>query len=165
MGITHTKNNKGVIMIRKELAQKYFEEGYACSQAVALAYSDVLPLEVEEIKKATLPFGGGLGRLRLTCGAVSGMAFVLGLLVSKDENTAENKMGIYEKTRLVCEKFEKENNSLICSELLEGAKLEVVVGGIPEERTKRYYEVRPCKELVGSATEILENYLIELGLL
>lgn len=152
-------------MSRRELAQKYFEEGYACSQAVALAYADVLSLEVEEIKKVTLPFGGGLGRLRLTCGAVSGMAFVLGLLAVSDENTPENKMGTYEKTRLLCEKFIKVNNSLICEELLAGAKLEVVKGGKPEERTMKYYEVRPCKELVGSAAEILEEYLTEQGLI
>ena len=79
-------------MKRSDLAKKYFEEGYACSQAVALSFSDLVSLSKEEIINATLPFGGGLGRLRLTCGAVSGMAFILGLLISNGENTPENKI-------------------------------------------------------------------------
>jgi C_GCAxxG_C_C family probable redox protein len=148
-------------MKRSDLAKKYFEEGYACSQAVALSFSDLVSLSKEEIINATLPFGGGLGRLRLTCGAVSGMAFILGLLISNGENTPENKMGTYEKTRILCEEFEKVNNSLICAELLAGAKLEVVKGGVPDARTKKYYEVRPCGDLVASAADILEKYLIE----
>ena len=67
-------------MSRAIKAKEYFLQGYACSQAVALAFSDVIGLDEETLLKITLPFGGGLGRLRLTCGAVSGMAMVVGLL-------------------------------------------------------------------------------------
>ena len=57
-------------MSRAEKAKEYFLQGYACSQAVALAFSDLLGMDEETIVKITLPFGGGLGRLRLTCGAI-----------------------------------------------------------------------------------------------
>ena len=71
-------------MSRAERAKELFIQGYACSQAVALAFSDLFNVNESEIAKLTLPFGGGLGRLRLTCGAVSGMAVVVGLLFADE---------------------------------------------------------------------------------
>ena len=86
-------------MKRAEKAKDYFQQGYACSQAVALAFADLTTLSEDELKKIMLPFGGGMGRLRLTCGAVSGMAAILGLIAAKTEVTGENKAGMYEITR------------------------------------------------------------------
>ena len=148
-------------MSRAERAKELFQEGYACSQAVALAFCDLTNIGEAEIARLTLPFGGGLGRLRLTCGAVSGMAVVVGLLLSKAENTPGNKKQTYEITRELCDKFQKENGSLICAELLTGANLQVTIGGDAETRTESYYKKRPCAEIVYSAAEILENYLKE----
>ena len=135
-------------MTRAEIAKQYFEKGYACSQAVALAFADMTGLNEEQIAKATLPFGGGLGRLRLTCGAVSGMAFVYGLVCAGCENTPENKLATYECTRELCAKFEAETGTLICAELLE-------------ERAG--YKKIPCTEIVYLAAQILENYFKEIG--
>ena len=81
-------------MSRAEKAKEYFNEGFACSQAVALTFSDVIGLGEDEIKKIMLPFGGGFGRLRLVCGAVSGMTMVCGLVFAKTENSAENKKAV-----------------------------------------------------------------------
>ena len=78
-------------MSRAERAKEYFKQGYACSQAVALAFADVMGLDEQTIEKIMLPFGGGVGRLRLTCGAVSGMVAVVGMVFAKAENTPENK--------------------------------------------------------------------------
>ena len=146
-------------MSRAERAKELFEQGYACSQAVALAFADLTGIEENAIAKMTLPFGGGLGRLRLTCGAVSGMALIVGLLVAKEENSQENKLNTYAITRELCEKFVQENGSLICSDLLNGANLQVTVGGQAEVRTEEYYKKRPCSEIVYSAAKILETYL------
>ena len=165
------KKKNGVIIIKKarlqmtraEKAKQFFEQGYACSQAVALAFADMAGLNEEQIAKATLPFGGGLGRLRLTCGAVSGMAFVYGLVCAGSENTHENKMKTYEGTRELCARFEAETGSLICADLLKANELTPQVGGEAERRTPEYYKKRPCAELVYLATEILENYLKEIG--
>lgn len=152
-------------MSRAERAKEYFLQGYACSQAVALAFADILPIDEETLVKLTLPFGGGLGRLRLTCGAVSGMATVIGLVFSKAENTPENKKNVYALVQELCGKFQAQNGSLICGELLAGMKVPVEVGGDAEARTNEYYKKRPCSELVYCATEILENYLQEKGIL
>jgi len=152
-------------MERAEKAREYFQQGYACSQAVALAFADLTTLSEDELKKIMLPFGGGMGRLRLTCGAVSGMGAILGLIVAKTEVNGENKAGMYEITRALCARFTEENGSLICAELLSGAHLNAEKGGTPEQRSAEYYKKRPCGELVYSAAKILEEYLHSIGVL
>ena len=146
-------------MTRAEKAKEYFEKGYACSQAVAMAFADLTDLTEEQLGKLTLPFGGGLGRQRLTCGAVSGMAVIAGLLFAKADADSENKRGMYEITRELCGKFVEENGSLICEDLLKGSSLSAEKGGAPEARTDAYYKKRPCGELVFTAAQILENYM------
>ena len=146
-------------MERAERAREYFKQGYACSQAVAMAFSDLTTISEADWAKLTLPFGGGLGRLRLTCGAVSGMSAVIGLLMGQEGTNPENKATMYEITRKLCAQFSEENGSLICADLLSGNNLWVEKGGAPEQRTQEYYKKRPCGELVYSAAKILEDYL------
>lgn len=150
-------------MSRVERGKEYFLQGYACSQAVALAFADLIAIDEGMIAKLTLPFGGGLGRLRLTCGAVSGMAFVIGALFADAENTPENKKKVYAITQELSLKFKEEHGSLICGELLTGMNVPVQVGGEAEPRTQEYYKKRSCVELVASAVKILESYLEEVG--
>lgn len=152
-------------MSRAEKAKEYFLQGYACSQAVALAFFDVIGLDEDTIKKIMLPFGGGVGRLRLTCGAVSGMAAVIGMLFAEAENTPENKKKTYAITQELCGKFKEDYGSLICAELLASAKVSVEIGGEAEPRSKEYYKKRTCGDMVARAAEILENYLIEQKIL
>ena len=142
-------------MSRAERAKEYFLQGYNCSQAVALAFADLTNLDEKTLKKLTQPFGGGLGRLRLTCGAVSGMATILGLI--SDDNATKSE--VYATTQALCKAFVEENGSLICKDLLTGANLQVSVGGEAEKRTEEYYKKRPCAEIVYSAAKILEEYL------
>ncbi len=151
-------------MSRAERAKEYFVQGYNCAQAVALAFSELTGLDEATICKTMLPFGGGLGRLRLTCGAVSGMAAVIGLIFGEAKPDSENKKKTYAIVQALCGKFKAENGSLICEELLTGAHLNVQVGGEAEARTPEYYKKRPCAELVYQAAEILENYLNERGI-
>ena len=150
-------------MSRAERAKEYFLQGYACSQAVALAFADVIKLDEATIAKISVPFGGGFGRLRLTCGAVSGMALALGSAFAEAENTPENKARTYAITQELCGKFKAENGSLICGELLAGVNVPVEIGGEAEKRTETYYKKRPCAELVYSAANIVEEYLKENG--
>ena len=152
-------------MKRAEIAREYFKQGYACSQAVAMAFSDVAGVDEETIIKMMLPFGGGLGRLRLTCGAVSGMAAAYGMIACKAENSPENKKNAYADLQKLCGKFSAENGSLICADLLSGQNLTVSVGGEAEARTSEYYKKRPCAELVYHAAEILEEELKAKGIL
>ena len=98
-------------MSRAERAKEYFLQGYACSQAVALAFADVMQLDETTISKLMLPYGGGLGRLRLTCGAVSGMAAVIGMIFAEAENTPENKKKTYAIVQTLCGKFQAATGS------------------------------------------------------
>ena len=146
-------------MTRAEKAKAYFLQGYACSQAVALAFADRVNVEEETILKMMLPFGGGLGRQRLTCGAVSGMCAVAGLLFSEAENNHENKKKVYAIVQELCAKFKEQTGSIVCGELLAGMKVPVEVGGEAEKRTTGYYKKRSCADMVALATTILEDQL------
>ena len=150
-------------MSRAERAKEKFLQGYNCSQAVALAFCDVMELEEDVVLKMMLPFGGGIGRLRMTCGAISGMVAVVGMLFSKSGNTPENKKETYAIVQELCAKFKAETGSLICAELLSGVKVPVEVGGEAEARTAEYYKKRPCADMVELAAQILEEYLQEKG--
>ena len=146
-------------MSRAERAKENFKAGYNCSQAVALAFADLMDLDEKTIAKITQPFGGGMGRLRLTCGAVSGMATVVGAIFGDAELTADGKKNTYSIVQEVCGAFKNECGSLICGELLTGANLQVEVGGEAEKRTNEYYKKRPCAELVYTAARIIEEFL------
>lgn len=144
----------------KEKAMSLFKEGYNCSQAVFLTFSDELGLDREMALKLSSSFGGGMGRLREVCGAVSGMFMVAGLkrgYTSPDD--MKSKKEHYELIQRLANEFKKHNSSIICRDLLElspGAD-----NPSPEPRTNDYYKKRPCNELVGQAAEIVAK---ELGL-
>ncbi len=146
-------------MSRAERAKEYFKMGYNCSQAVALAFADLMGVDEKTIAKLTQPFGGGMGRLRLTCGAISGMATVVGAIFGEAELSPDGKKNTYSIVQSLCGEFKKECGSLICGELLTGAHLKVEVGGEAEKRTNEYYKKRPCAELVYTAARVLEEFL------
>ena len=65
---------------RVERARNYFLEGYNCAQAVFLAFGDLTGMDETTAARLVSSFGGGMGRMREVCGAVSGMAFVASFL-------------------------------------------------------------------------------------
>ncbi len=146
-------------MTRAEMAEKYFYDGYACSQSVALAFVDLTNVSFEDMSKLSLPLGGGLARLRQTCGAISGMALIIGLLFSDAAASEENKVAVYERVRVLTNKFVDKRKTLICKELLELANVEAEIGGLPDTRTEEYYKKRPCASVVYLAAKILEEYI------
>ena len=135
-------------MTKRELGESYFAAGYNCAQSVVLAFKDELNIDEETIKKISSAFGGGMGRMREVCGAVSGMLMVLGMLKGySDPKDVKSLAG----------EFKEKNGSIICRELL--GLSEKSSAPTPEARTPEYYKKRPCKLLVGDACEILEEYL------
>ena len=152
-------------MTRAEKARNYFLEGYACSQSVVMAFSDLVNVDIDTLKKLSLPLGGGLGRLRLTCGAVYGFSIICGLIFADSEKIEDNKVYVYSIVQELTNRFIKEKGTLNCKELLEQAELEVEVGGTPDARTEEYYNKRPCKNVVYVAAKILEEYLKEKGII
>lgn len=146
--------------MRKEKAMALFEEGYNCAQSVFLAFEDLHGIDRRKAAALSSSFGGGMGRLREVCGAVSGMFLAAGVLYGYDDPKAkEEKAEHYARIQELAAAFEAENGSIVCRELLglSVKKQEPT----PEERTEEYYKKRPCKELVGMAAELLEAYIEE----
>ena len=139
-------------------AEELFKNGCNCSQAVLLAFSDVTGLDEETSLKLASSFGGGMGRMREVCGAVSGALMVLGIKNGySDLSDADAKKEHYELVREFARRFKEENGSIICRELLEGVK--VKEGTDPEKRTDEYYKKRPCSELCYTAAKITKELL------
>ena len=147
-------------MTRREKAENLFLEGYNCAQAVAIAFEDLHGLDRDMIARLSSSFGGGMGRLREVCGSVSGMFMVAGLLYGYDDPKAkEEKTDHYTRIQKLAADFAAETGSIVCRDLL--GLTEKKQEPTPEARTEAYYKKRPCKELVGMATEIMDNYIKE----
>ncbi len=147
-------------MTRKERAMQLFTEGYNCSQAVSLAFEDLLPIDREALAKLSLSFGGGMGRLREVCGAVSGMFIVAGLLYGEAEPVSGSvKAEHYERIQSLAHDFEAQNGSIICRELL-GLQVKHDCP-VSAPRTSEFYKKRPCRELVGLAAQIMDDYIAQ----
>ena len=145
-------------MTKREIGENYFKQGYNCAQAVAISFASELNMDIDTVAKMLSGFGGGFGRMREVCGAVSGMVFVLGALEGQfDPSDSEGKMKTYEKVQTLMKEFKERHGTYICRELLELP--EHNSEPTPEQRTENYYKKRPCALLVGDACEILENYL------
>lgn len=148
-------------MTEKERAMELFIEGYNCSQSVFTAFSHRFGIDEETAKKISAGLGGGVGRQREVCGAVSGAAMVLGSVASaKDGSDSEGKQKNYELVTEFCNRFKEKHGTIICRELLKNAKV-INNGTVPDERTAHYYKNRPCLRLVEDAAEILSQMLEE----
>ncbi len=147
-------------MTRREIAKANFMKGYNCSQSIVLAFEDLLPIDGKVASKMASSFGGGMGRLREVCGAVSGMFMVAGFLYGYDgPETGDVKAQHYARIQELARRFEEEHGSIVCREML-GLSLRHDVP-TPEARTKEYYQKRPCPEIIGDAAQILEEYIKE----
>ena len=150
------------IEIRVEKAKTLFKQGFNCSQSVFAACADIYGIEDEALAlRLSASFGGGIGRMRQTCGAACGMFLLAGLANgSATAGDAEGKKQNYELVQHLAEKFKQENGSLICAELLGIAPKPQEPS--PEARTEVYYQKRPCVDMVASAVRIYLENLQEL---
>ena len=141
-------------------AMELFKEGFNCAQSVFLAFDDYYEMERSMALRLSSSFGGGMGRLREVCGAVSGMFMVAGVLYGYDAPDAyEEKTAHYERIQELAHSFQEQNGSIVCRELLGLNKKED--SPIPEKRTETYYKKRPCVQMVGMAAAIMEQYIEE----
>lgn len=147
-------------MNRRELAKENFMKGYNCSQALVLAFEDMVPIDRESLLKLASSFGGGMGRLREVCGSVSGMFMIAGLIYGYDgPETGQVKADHYARIQELARRFEETHGSIVCREMLGlSVKHDAPT---PEARTNEYYKKRPCPDIVGDAAEILEKYIEE----
>ena len=141
------------ILNRVERAKELFHQGFNCSQAVFAACADIYGIDEPMALRLAASFGGGIGRMRQTCGAACGMFLLAGLENgSAIPGDAEGKKNNYTYVQHLANKFKDENGSLICAELLGIAPRPQEP--TPEARTEAYYKKRPCAEMVASAVKI-----------
>lgn len=142
------------IQQRVERAKELFHQGFNCSQSVFAACADIYGIEDEALAlRLAASFGGGIGRMRQTCGAACGMFMLAGLENgSAIEGDTEGKKQNYALVQDLAAKFKQENGSIICAELLGIAPKPQEP--TPEARTEAYYQKRPCADMVASAVKI-----------
>ena len=145
----------------RERAIQLFNQGYNCSQSVIAPFCEEVGMDFETALKLSSSFGGGMGRLREVCGAVSGMFMVAGLKYGyTDPKDARSKGEHYKLIQMLAHQFKETNSSLICRELL-GLHSKSETSNMPEERNEEYYKKRPCAELVGDAADIISKLIAE----
>ena len=143
-----------------EKAVENFKLGYNCAQSVFLAFAEACDFDKETALKVSSSFGGGMGRLREVCGAVSSMFAIAGIKKGyTSPNDDDSKTKHYELIQKLAEEFKAEYNTIICRELLglpDGAD-----SHIPSKRTEEYYQSRPCENFIRFAAEIIEKNLLD----
>ena len=130
-------------MTKSEKARQFHKDGYNCAQAVYMAFCEDYGVSLELGAKQAISFGGGMGGMRETCGALSGAFMVLGLKSNaKQPPSQEEKQAHYEAVREFAQYFQSENGSMIFRELLASEK-------------------KPCGDLVTLTASMLENFLLK----
>lgn len=146
------------IQQRVERAKELFHQGFNCSQSVVAACADLYGMDESTALRVAASFGGGIGRMRQTCGAACGMFVLAGLengscTPGDDEGKKQN----YALVQALAQQFKQQNGSLICAELLGIAPKPQEPQ--PEARTPEYYQKRPCVEMVATAVEIYLKHI------
>ena len=139
-------------------AAELFLSGYNCAQAVAVAFTDVTGLTEAQAAKMASAFGGGMGRMREVCGAVSGMLMVLSYVYGYDTPGDDiSKKRLYGQVQALAAAFRAENGSIICREILKNPPSDPN----PTPRTAEFYAKRPCAQMVMTAARLLEQFMEE----
>ena len=127
--------------------------------SVTAAFADEYGYTEHQALRMSASFGGGIGRMRETCGAACGMFILAGLETgSTDPDDREGKAANYAFVQELAEEFRKRNGSLICAELLGLAK-NAPTPTTPDTRNGEYYKKRPCVKMVEEAARIWCEYL------
>ena len=139
-------------------AAELFLQGYNCAQAITVAFSDVTGLDKDFSARMASSFGGGMGRMREVCGAVSGMLLVAGILYGYDNNTDDSdKKDHYARVQQLAGEFREQVGSIVCREILKNPPSDPN----PSPRTAEYYKQRPCARMVFTAAQILDQYILD----
>jgi C_GCAxxG_C_C family probable redox protein len=126
---------------------------------VLLPYCDLFELDEKTAMRISCGLGGGMGRLREVCGAVSGMALLAGLKHgSETPQDAAAKKRTYEVVQQMASAFRERHGSIVCRQLLGLENPEN--DPTPAERTEAYYQKRPCAVYVADAAAIVERFLM-----
>jgi len=147
---------------RQVIARNYFTRGHNCAQSVLLAYSDKLQMNEKELRAITSGFGGGMGKLQLTCGSVTGAFMVFSLLAEKkSKDNAEAKELANSLIQEFERKFVAETGSLSCMNIL-GVDMNTVEG-MKIAREKDLFAT-VCVDAVKNAVATVDEIIINKNL-
>ena len=145
-------------MNRGEYAAELFMKGYNCAQTLAVAFCDEMAMTPEQAARMASSFGGGMGRMREVCGAVSGMVLVAGWLYGYETpGDDRSKREHYARVQYLAGRFREQVGSIVCREILKNPPSDPD----PTPRTEEFYKKRPCARMVALAAEILDAYIRE----
>ncbi len=147
---------------RVQRAVDNFMQGYGCCQSVVAAFADLYNLDDTMAKRIAAAFGGGVGRMRMMCGAVSGIVILAGLDRGQiDGADRKGKSMCYKVVQELLDEFKVQNGSVVCAELLGLKGHEKAQSSyVASPRTAEYYKTRPCAAKVESAARIFAEYLM-----
>lgn len=147
---------------RVQRAVDNFMQGYGCCQLVVAAFADLYNLDYTMAKRIAAGFGGGVGRMRMMCGAVSGIVILAGLDRGQiDGADRKGKSMCYKVVQELLDEFKVQNGSVVCAELLGLKGHEKAQSSyVASPRTAEYYKTRPCAAKVESAARIFAEYLM-----
>ena len=147
---------------RVQRAVDNFMQGYGCCQSVVAAFADLYNLDDTMAKRIAAGFGGGVGRMRMMCGAVSGIVILAGLDRGQiDGADRKGKSMCYKVVQELPDEFKVQNGSVVCAELLGLKGHEKAQSSyVASPRTAEYYKTRPCAAKVESAARIFAEYLM-----
>lgn len=135
------------------LARAYFRKGYNCCQSVLLAFKDEAGLSEEDIARLASGFGGGMGRLREVCGAMSAMTFMSGVIrPAVHPGILEERADNYALVQDFAGTFRKEFGSIVCRDILR-IRADRKESPVPSVRDEQWYTIRPCERIIGFAAE------------
>ena len=141
-----------------ERAAELFLSGFNCAQSVAVAFCDVTGMDEKTAARMASAYGGGMGRMREVCGAVSGMRMVLSVLYGYDTPGDDvSKKELYTRVQALAGRFREEVGSIICREILKNPPSDPN----PSPRTEEYYKKRPCARMVLTAGRIMDEFMAE----
>lgn len=143
-------------MTKGEIAKNYFLKGYSCSEAIVLAFKELIDIDESKLVKISSAFGGGMGRLRETCGAFSGILIVLGYLYGEEKIDVAIKSKLYQYVQEIAASFKTTNGFLRCRDILG---LKDKDNPTPSLRDKNYYIKRPCAQIIENAANILDDFI------
>lgn len=144
-------------------AVENFMQGYGCCQSVVAAFADLYGMTDDMAKRVGAGFGGGVGRMRMMCGAVSGIVVLVGLDCGQTEGSdREGKSACYKVVQELLAKSKAQNGSLICAEILGiNGNEKAASSYVASARTAEYYKKRPCAAKVECAARIFAEYLMD----
>lgn len=146
--------------IHEKKAEELFRAGYSCAQAAFCAYAEELGMDIDTAARLSSSFGGGMGRMREVCGAVSGALMALGAFRGYDDIEDINiKKEHYARVQALMKAFADELSSYVCRDIIK------VIGTqepMPTPRSDEFYKTRPCVKCVRCAVRLLDTMILGL---